>query len=199
MAVISGNDFWESEDILRPVTVGLIGYLFLYVAFKVLGAGTLAQTTAIGLIVKVTLGSTLSTLLLQDTVNLTKTIFAFCVLFLVDILISLMLSLFPWLTSIVRDDPVLVYCDGNWQRHAMLKSRVNKVDIDAALRQQGKASYKKVHAIVLEITGKYSIVMQEAVEDGVRDALESVKNYPPPPLPPENSQRNSIRVHGGSA
>jgi uncharacterized membrane protein YcaP (DUF421 family) len=200
MAVISGNDFWESEDILRPVTVGLIGYLFLYAAFKILGAGTLAQTTAIGLIVKVTLGSTLATLFLQDTVNLTKTLFAFCVLFFVDIIISLLLSLFPSLTSIVRDDPVLIYCDGKWQRHAMLKSRVNKVDIDAAMRQQGKASFKKVHAIILEITGKYSIVMQDAADDGVRDALESVKNYPPPcpRLPSENSQGDNSRVQAGS-
>jgi len=196
--VISGDDFWESEDILRPVTVGLIGYLFLYAAFKFLGAGTLAQTTAIGLIVKVTLGSTLATLFLNDTVNLTKTLFAFCVLFLVDILISLLLSLFPSLTSIVRDDPVLIYCDGKWQRREMLKSRVNKVDIDAAMRQQGKSSYKKVHAIVLEITGKYSIVMQDAADDEGRDALASVKNYPPPRLPSENSQRGNSIVQAGS-
>jgi uncharacterized membrane protein YcaP (DUF421 family) len=175
MSLLPTSSFWEREDILRPVAIGTAAYFFLYGAFKVLGAGTLAQGTPIGLIVKVTIGSTLAVAFLDQNVSLAKVLIAFGIYFLWDIVISFLLTVFPRLTQVVRDNPVVVFYEGEWQQVQMLRSRVNKSDVDATLRQQGKGSYDDVHMVVLEITGQYSVISKGQL--GSRNAMKTVKDY----------------------
>jgi uncharacterized membrane protein YcaP (DUF421 family) len=175
MSLLPASSFWEREDILRPVTIGISAYVFLYAAFKVLGAGALAQGTALGLIKKMTIGSSLALAFINPDANLAKVFISFAIYFLLDMVVSFGLAIFPPLAQVVRANPVVVFYEGEWQQGQMLRSRVNKSDVDATLRQQGRGDYDGVHMVVLEVTGQFSVIFKENL--GTREAMRTVKDY----------------------
>lgn len=152
------------SDLGRVLVVGIMGYVSLILLLRVSGNRTLSKLNAFDFVVTVALGSTFGSLLLNKSVSLAEGVTALAVL------IGLQYSM-AWLTvksgtvrRIIKNEPSLVYYNGEYLKDSMKRSRVVEEEIEQSARNQGYADMKRVGAVVLETDGSFSIISQSKKE-----------------------------------
>lgn len=165
---------WES--IARTLIVGVLAYITLVAMLRFGGKRTLTQMNAFDLVVSVALGSTLATILLNQSITLTDGITAYLVLVGMQFLVSWMTSRFDPFKKLVKSSPLLLYYQDHFLPEAMKKARMSPDEVWQTARSEGLDSMGKIHAVVLESNGRMSIISKP---DGDSDesTLRNVKNY----------------------
>lgn len=79
------QSWWE---ILRTILVGGLAYLALIVSLRISGKRTLTKLNAFDLVVTVALGSTLSSILLDESISLAEGVVALAVLIFLQFAVS---------------------------------------------------------------------------------------------------------------
>lgn len=86
--------------------------------------------------------------------------------------------LVAWLTlksdtvkKIIKNEPSLVYYNGNYLKGSMIHSRVVKGEIEQSVRNQGHANMENVEAVVLETDGSFSIISKSGKEEKKPDII----------------------------
>ncbi|QNI02790.1 DUF421 domain-containing protein [Halomonas sp. SH5A2] len=156
---------WDS--LFRTLVVGVLAYVALIIFLRISGKRTLSKMNAFDLIVTVALGSTLATVLLSKDVALAEGLLAFALLIALQFAVTWSSVRALWVRQLATGEPqMLVYC-GAFLSAAMVRSRVTEDEIRAAVRSVGVNSLDKVHAVVLETDGSFSVVkMGEEGENG---------------------------------
>ena len=178
MSVLSGVDFWQSAHVLKPVAVGSATYLVAYAAFRVLGNRSVASLTIVGFILSVSVGSIISSLAILPSVPLVTGLLALATILLWELLLTRLVVHFPALRRIITSDPVLLYYDSVFLLSKLRRARICRADIFTAMREDSKANFDNVHAMVLETTGKISIVASAGPLEEY-PVLSDVPGYPP--------------------
>ncbi|APX93910.1 hypothetical protein BWR19_13725 [Halomonas sp. 1513] len=157
-------DGWES--LLRTLIVGVLAYAMLVVFLRVSGKRTLSKMNAFDLVVTVALGSTLATILLAKDVALAEGLLAFVLLITLQFVVTWSSVRCRWVRRLVTGDPMmLLYC-GEFLPAALRQARVTEDEIRAAIRSAGILSLGKVHAVILETDGSFSVLAQDEIEGG---------------------------------
>lgn len=161
---------WDS--LLRILVVGVLAYVVLVVFLRVSGKRTLSKMNAFDLVVTVALGSTLATVLLSKDVALADGALAFALLIGLQYLVSWASVRMRWVRRLVTGEPrMLLYC-GSFLPAALRQARVTEDEVRAAVRSAGIDSLDKVHAVVLETDGSFSVV--QSGEGGSTSSLVGV-------------------------
>lgn len=145
---------WDS--ILRIFVVGLLAYVGLILLLRISGNRTLSKMNSFDLVVTVALGSTLASGLLQKSVPLSDTLFAFAVLIGSQYMVTYWSVRSEKMDSLVKSEPVLLFRNGEYLRSAMKKSRVTEDEIRSAIRLNGFSSEADVQGVILETNGRLS-------------------------------------------
>lgn len=149
-------DNWES--IFRTTIITVLAYIALIFLLRISGKRTLSKMSAFDLIVTVALGSTLATVLLNKSVALADGVLAFALLIGLQYLISYFSVRSKRILNLVKATPALIVYNGEMLSKAMLKERINEVEIYAVLRENGISSIKDVKAVVLETDGSLTVI-----------------------------------------
>ena len=149
------DNWWT---LLRVLLGGVIAYVGLIVLLRISGKRTLAKMNAFDLVVTVSLGSTLATILLSRDITLTQGGAALALLIGLQFLITWSSVRWKWVRHVVTGEPALLLYRGTCQGDAMRRSRVTDGEIRAAVRAQGIAALEDVEAVVLETDGSFSVV-----------------------------------------
>lgn len=161
---------WDS--LLRILVVGVLAYVVLVVLLRVSGKRTLSKMNAFDLVVTVALGSTLATVLLSKDVALADGALAFALLIGLQYLVSWASVRMRWVRRLVTGEPLmLLYC-GSFLPAALRQARVTEDEVRAAVRSAGIDALNKVHAVVLETDGSFSVV--QSGEGGSASSLVGV-------------------------
>lgn len=139
-------DSWAG--LLRVVVVGIAAYAVLIVMRRVSGKRTLSKMNAFDLVVTVALGSTLATVLLNDTVPLLEGVVALALLVYLQFAITWLSIRSKRLRGLIKSEPTLLVHDGRY--------------LDAALRQSGHAGLGDAGSVVLETDGSITVVPPSA-------------------------------------
>lgn len=166
-------DGWSG--VLRVLVVGTLAYLALIAWLRVTGKRTVSKWNAFDLIVTISLGSTLATILLSDSVALVEGLAGMGLLIMLQYLITWLSIRSPWVRNLVKNPPTLLLRNGELQREAMARQRVTEGEVHAALREAGHASPEGVQAVVLETDGTFSVVTSGF--DGVCEAMGAVDGF----------------------
>ncbi len=165
--------FFDSlQGLLRVVVVSALAYAFLILVLRLAGKRSLAKLNAFDLVVTVALGSTLATILLSRDVALVEGVLAFCMLALLQWMVSRLSISSRRFRSLVRSQPRLLVEDGQLREAAMVSERVTPAEIDAAIRNAGVGRIEDVAAVVLETDGSMSVIRRS---DEELTALRSVR------------------------
>jgi len=150
------------EPLLRIIIVGSLSYISLIFLLRVAGKRSLAQLNAFDLVVTIALGSTFGRLMTAQRVSLAESITAFLTLILSQYIVS-------WLTvhsarfkNLMTADPCLLYFRGDFISKTMKAQRVTQAQLVAAVRSQGMDSLQNVEAIVMESSGRITVIRQES-------------------------------------
>lgn len=153
--------------IIRIVIVGIPAYAALIFILRLSGKRSLAQMNAFDLIVTVSLGSILSTILLSNSVALVEGITALSLLLFLQFIITWLSVRFTPFRKLVRSEPSLLYHNGTFLEEAMMKQRVSRDEVLQIIRAKGTDGMSKVGSVIMESDGSFS-VLPESAEDAER-------------------------------
>ena len=162
-------------DIGRIILIGVLAYVVLVVMLRVAGKRTLTQLNAFDLVVTVSIGSILATILMDKNVSLFEGIAGFFVLIILQWLLSKGSKKSEAVSNLVKGEAALLYYDGDFLDEVMEKNRIEKEEVIQAARMKGNISMEQVQAVVLEPNGKFSIMerSQKEKEDNLMPMKEN--------------------------
>jgi uncharacterized membrane protein YcaP (DUF421 family) len=149
-------DGWDS--ILRTITVGVLAYAGLVLLLRVSGKRTLSKMNAFDLVVTVALGSTLATILLSRDTALLTGMAAFATLVALQYAIAWMSVRSALVRRLAKSEPRLLVRNGELLENAMREERVTREEVLAAIRQNGQTELPRIHALILETDGTFSVI-----------------------------------------
>ncbi|ART62135.1 DUF421 domain-containing protein [Kushneria marisflavi] len=163
------------NPILHTIVVGILSYLILIIVLRVSGKRTLSKWNAFDFVTTIALGSILATALTSTQVSLAQSITAFVVIVMLQFVITFFSVRSRGVLKLIKSQPTLLLFRGQYCCDAMQRERVAKTEIMAAIREKGMADVEKVHAVVLETDGSFSVIGSAGDHDS---ALEGVDGLP---------------------
>ncbi|OHV78025.1 DUF421 domain-containing protein [Ensifer sp. LCM 4579] len=146
------------SGILRTLIVGTMAYAALVLFLRISGKRTLAKLNAFDLVVTVALGSTLSAILLQESIALAEGATALALLIGLQYLVTFVSVRSSMAANIVRSEPTLLAREGAFCHRAMKRERITEDELLSAVRSGGHRDLHDVEAVVLESDGSLSIL-----------------------------------------
>lgn len=146
------------QGIVRTLIVGTMAYVVLVLFLRISGKRTLAKLNAFDLVVTVALGSTLSAILLQQSIALAEGAVALGLLIALQYGVTTASVLSRPVAKIIRSEPSLLVRHGEFCRKAMARQRITEGEVLSAVRAQGSADIATIEAVFLESDGKLSVV-----------------------------------------
>ncbi|MFC4168793.1 DUF421 domain-containing protein [Teichococcus aestuarii] len=151
--------FFESWfGLLRVLVVGTLAYAALVFLLRLSGKRTLAKLNAFDLIVTVALGSTLATVLLNNSVALAEGVLAFALLAGLQYAVAWLSVRSTRFDALVKSEPSLLLHKGRFLDAALRAQRVTRDEVLSALRAAGVPGPEQALAVVLETDGTLSVL-----------------------------------------
>lgn len=157
-------------EIGRISLLGLMAYVLLIILLRIAGKRSLAQLNAFDLVITVSIGSVLATIMLDSKVSIFDGFAALLVLLALQWIFALSSKKIEAFNDIVTDDPSLLYYKGTYCQKTMEKERIRKDEIIKSARLEGILSMESVHAVILEPNGELSILSKR--KDKKEDTIE---------------------------
>jgi uncharacterized membrane protein YcaP (DUF421 family) len=167
-------DGWSS--VLRTVVVGVLAYIALVTLLRVSGKRTLSKLNAFDLVVTVALGSTLASTLLSKQTSLASGITAMLVLIGMQFAVTWLSIRSAKVRKAARSEPRLLVWNGHVIDEASRAERITEDEILEAIRSDGHAALRDVHAVVLETDGTLSVIGSASAHEGA--TFGPVTGYP---------------------
>lgn len=158
----SGMLFQGWEGIVRTLLVGTMAYVLLVLVLRLSGKRTLAKLNAFDLVVTVALGSTLSAILLQESVALAEGATALGLLVLAQFGVTFASVRSKRFATFVRSEPTLLARDGTFCRQAMVRERITEEEAESAIRACGARGVQSVDSMILESDGTISVQLKDS-------------------------------------
>lgn len=151
--------FQNWQGIIRTVIIGVLAYTTLIVFLRIAGKRTLAKLNAFDLVVTVALGSTLSAILLQESVAFAEGAVALGLLILMQFLVTFTSVRWSRFAHAVRAEPTLLIRNGEICDEAMKRERITESETLSAIRASGGHSIADVETVILESDGTLSVAI----------------------------------------
>lgn len=155
--------FQDWQGLVRTLFVSVLAYSTLVIFLRISGKRTLAKLNAFDLVVTVALGSTLSAILLQESIALAEGALALALLILMQFLVTFTSVRWHGFAKAVRSEPALLARDGSFCSDTMKRERVTEDEALSAVRSSGGKDVTDVDYLVLESDGTISCSLR-AVE-----------------------------------
>ncbi|MBI3732715.1 MAG: DUF421 domain-containing protein [Chloroflexi bacterium] len=154
--------FWPSvsfaEKALRPAII----YLFLVVAFRLMGKREVGQFTPFDLIVLLTISNILQNAMIGNDTSLLGGITGAVTILALNRLLNWLLVVSPRRFGFLEDAPTVLIENGQIRADALRKELVTFSEIYAALRKHGVDDVAEVKQALLEIDGTISVLLRRA-------------------------------------
>ena len=144
--------------LLRVVVIGALAYAALVAILRVSGKRTLSKMSAFDLVVTVSLGSTLATVLLSKDVALLEGVLAFAVLASLQFAVAWISLRWGLFRRAAKSNPRLLLSDGVIDERALTDERVTRQEVMAAIRGEGYGDPADIAGVVLETDGSFSVI-----------------------------------------
>lgn len=158
--------FDGTDSLLRTLALSLGAYGSLIVLLRLSGKRTLAKMNAFDLVVTVSLGSTLATILLSREVALAQGVVALAALVLLQFAIAWLSVRLKWVERLAKAEPAVLLRDGVLRQGVMRRERVTADEIKSAVRSAGLGALEMAALVVLETDGSLSVVAKSAAGSG---------------------------------
>ncbi len=150
--------FDHAAVLLRTAIIGVLAYVVLIVFLRISGKRTLAKMNAFDLVVTVSLGSTLASILTSKDVSLAQGALALALLIGLQFVITWSSIRAQWMRQLVTGEPTLLFHDGKCLDDALRRARVTEDEVRAAARSAGLGTLDEAGAVVLETDGSFSVI-----------------------------------------
>lgn len=173
----TGNMWFDTLSGLgRVLAVGVAAYLTVVVALRLSGKRVLAKLNAFDFVVTIALGSTLATILLNNTISWAEGATALALLVALQFVVAWTAVRLRKIRSVLTARPTLLLRDGRPLYDVLRQERVALDELRQAIRAVGTGNLNAVAAVVLETDGTLSVITRSQFGDG--SALEGIEAMP---------------------
>jgi uncharacterized membrane protein YcaP (DUF421 family) len=170
-------DSWQG--LLRVLLVGIPAYAALILLLRASGKRTLSKMNAFDLVVTVSLGSTLASILTSKDVALVEGVLALTLLILLQFAVTWTSVRSKKFNRLVKAEPTLLVYQGEPLHRVMKRERVNHDEILAALRKNNLSALEDATAVILESDATLTVVPRSAINAPANlSALQGVEGLP---------------------
>lgn len=148
------------EEVTRVVIIGVATYVALVFLLRITGNRTLSKMNSFDLVVTVAFGSTLSSVLIDDSITLAVGIVAIALLIFLQFVVTWLSVRSRSISRLVKTQPTLLLKDGRFLQDALKKTRVTENEIRSSIRRHGYGGVELVHAVTMETDGSLSVIAQ---------------------------------------
>lgn len=143
------------ESVIRGAAI----YLVLLLIMRLSGRRTMAQMTPFDFVLLLIIAETTQQALLGDDFSITNAILLILTLIVLDIGLSYVKTWMPALGKLIDGMPTVLIRDGEIDRRALHRSRMEESDILVSARQkQGVEKMSDIKHAVLEVDSGISVV-----------------------------------------
>ncbi|WP_294823006.1 YetF domain-containing protein [uncultured Flavobacterium sp.] len=152
------NIFFKDWGGIKDVALcSVIAFLTVFILVRLSGKRTLAKLNAFDFIVTVTLGSTLSSMILAK-VTLTEGTVALIIIIIMQYALAWLAGSSTVLEKAINSKPSLLYYNGRYIEDEMKREGITKEEILAEIRSYRLERMEDVKAVVLELNGEFSVI-----------------------------------------
>lgn len=153
--------FKNWEGVWHVAVCALLAYFILFLFIRISGKRTLAKLTAFDFVVTVTLGSTLSSMILAK-VTLAEGSVALLVIIALQYALAWSARESKTLEKIINSSPTMVFYRGEFLEDAMKKEVLTHEEIYAEIRKYRMFDVDQVEAVVMELNGELTVIKKSA-------------------------------------
>lgn len=153
--------FQDWSGIVRTLVVGSLAYVALVLFLRISGKRTLSKLNAFDLVVTVALGSTLSAIILQESVALAEGAAALALLIFLQFAVTFCSIRSRAFAKVLRSEPTLLARDGAFCDSAMRRERITEDEALAAVRSSGGRDVSQVDFLILESDGSLTVSLRQ--------------------------------------
>ncbi len=157
--------FQDWSGIVRTLVVGSLAYVTLVLFLRISGKRTLAKLNAFDLVVTVALGSTLSAIILQESIALAEGATALALLIVLQFAVTFWSIRSRHFAQAIRAEPRLLARAGHLCIDAMKSERVTEGEAMSAIRSAGGRDVADVAFLILESDGTISASLQSNTDE----------------------------------
>ncbi len=163
-------DSWQG--LLWIILMSTLMYAALIGILRAFGKRTLTNVNMFDLIITIGYGSALSTIIILQEISFADGFLVLFMMSLLQVIFSKLQMHSELFTKLVKEKPVFLYYQGNFNEIAIKRQRLQEDDLLAAIRKQGLRSFEQVEAMTLE--GDGTLAIMEKGDNIPHDALEDV-------------------------
>ena len=160
-------------DALEFLLRGIIIYVLTIVLTRIAGLRTFSKMSSFEFAASVAIGSLLATTIITPDQSIPQSALAMVVLYLMQVGVARLRHRFEPIEHLVDNSPLLLMKDGQMLRDNMAKIQVTEDDLMAKLRENNVLRLADVRAVVMETTGKFSVLHSRDESKEVEDQILS--------------------------
>ena len=149
--------FKDWESVWHVAVCAMLAYIVLFLFIRISGKRTLAKLTAFDFVVTVTLGSTLSSMILGK-VTLAEGAVALAIIIAMQYLLAWTARESKTLEKVINSSPTMVFYRGNFLEEAMKKEVITHEEVYAEIRKYRMLDVDQVEAVVMELNGELTVI-----------------------------------------
>ncbi|WP_190304083.1 DUF421 domain-containing protein [Paenimyroides baculatum] len=139
-----------------------VSYITLFLFIRISGKRTLAKLNAFDFVVAVTLGSTLSSMILLK-VTVSEGLTALIIIIALQYLLAYFAKKSKTMEKAINSTPTLLFYNGEFINSNMEKELITEEEIYAEIRQYRIERIADVRAVVMELNGEMTVVKKSDV------------------------------------
>ena len=161
------------DIIIRGLILGMIALAFVIVQIRIVGLRSLSKMTSFDFVMTVALGSLVAgASQASDWMSFLQPMTAMVGLFLAQWCAARLRKSSDTAEAFMQNEPVLLMRNGQFNRKAMMQTRVAESDIRAKLREANVLRLADVRAVVLETTGDVSVLHGDAMDETMLQGVD---------------------------
>jgi uncharacterized membrane protein YcaP (DUF421 family) len=174
--MMKGIYFDSFESLISRLVITIQAYLAMVVLLRVTGKRTLSKMNAFDFIITVALGSALANVALNKDVPLIDGVVVFFLLIFLQLIITWVSARYRPFKKLITSQPSLLLYKGQPDEKVLKEQRITKEELYLVARSKGIFELSDVDAIILETTGKITII--ENLPPHSAETLSNVQNFP---------------------
>ena len=157
-----------NNQYVQIVCSSLVIYLFIIIAFRILGKKELSQLSVVDLVFILLISNAVQNAMVGSNTTLAGGLVAAAALFIANFLFKQLMYRFPRLDNLVEGEAIMLIYDGKLIEKNKVKARITYQEIMETLREHGVSSIEDVDLAVLEVDGNISVLSEKFKRKTVR-------------------------------
>ena len=149
--------FKDWDTLGHIATCATISFLVLFAFIRISGKRTLAKLNAFDFVVSVTLGSTLSSMMLLK-VTVSEGLVALIIIIALQYVLAFLAKKSKFMEKAINSTPTLLFYNGKFLTDAMKRELITEEEIYAEIRKYRMERIEDVRAVVMELNGEMTVI-----------------------------------------